>query len=104
MFADKSRGDELIVPFLFVPEGQTPPEDWLQAHPSAIRIPATMVLRRDGTVTSIEIARNEGDNIAASATLGSFAPVNSSGPLHAAPPKPMPALAPGTVDDLPWPF
>ena len=78
MTTDKSpasHGDELTVPFLFVPEGQSPPEDWLQAHPGAIRIPATVVLRRDGSIASIQIARNEGDTIAVPVTPVSFAPV-----------------------------
>ena len=79
MSADKSpaasHGDELIVPFLFVPEGQSPPEDWRQAHPGAIRIPATLVLRRDGSIAGIKLARNEGNTTAVPATPGSFAPV-----------------------------
>ena len=78
MRADKSspasHGDELIVPFLFVPEGQSPPEDWLQAHPGAIRIPATLVLRRDGSIAGIKLAQGEGDTIAVPATPVSFAP------------------------------
>lgn len=54
-----SHGDELIIPFLFVPEGQSPPEDRLQARPGPIRIPATVVLRRDGSIAGIKLARNE---------------------------------------------
>ncbi len=75
---DKSpapRGNDLAVPFLFVPKGKTPPEDWLWAHPGAIRIPATVTLRRDGTLAGIEIAQNEGDTIAAPSTARGFAPV-----------------------------
>ena len=69
------RGNDLAVPFLFVPACQTPPEDWLWAHPGAIRIPATVTLRRDGTLAGIEIAQNEGDNVAAPLTARGFAPV-----------------------------
>ena len=47
----------------------------LTNSPGAIRIPATLVLRRDGSIAGIQIARNEGDTIAVPATPVRFAPV-----------------------------
>ena len=56
----------------------------LTNSPGAIRIPATLVLRRDGSIAGIQIARNEGDTIAVPATPVSFAPA----PGYAAPETP----------------
>lgn len=67
--------NDLAVPFLFVPKGQTPPADWLWAHPGAIRIPATVTLRRNGALATITIVRNEGENVATPPTARGFAPV-----------------------------
>ncbi len=47
----------------------------LTNSPGAIRIPATLVLRRDGSIASIKIAQNEGDTIAVPVTPVSSAPV-----------------------------
>jgi hypothetical protein len=35
--------DELVVPFVFVPGGTAPPEEWLMAHPGWVRVSATLV-------------------------------------------------------------
>ena len=45
MARDSSSTDTVDVPFLFVPDGETPSADWLAAHPGAIRVPATFVSR-----------------------------------------------------------
>ena len=47
----------------------------LTNSPGAIRIPATLVLRRDGSIAGIKIAQNEGDTIAVPVTPVSSAPV-----------------------------
>ncbi len=88
MFIDKSsdttpsRANELVVPFLFVPEGQSAPEDWLQAHPGTIRVPATAVFRQDGSLTGVTLAQNEGDAVSAatlSALVNMFADPSRTG-------------------------
>ena len=76
------RTGELTVPFLFVPEGQSTSEDWLQAHPGAIRVPATAVFRQDGSLTGVTLAQNEGDAVSAatlSALVNMFADPSRTG-------------------------
>lgn len=40
--------DDLVVPFMFVPDGAAPDEDWLARYPNWVKFPATLVWRYVG--------------------------------------------------------
>jgi hypothetical protein len=46
--ASKSHGDDLHLPWVFVPHGAPAPTEWMAKHPGWIKIPATMVPRATG--------------------------------------------------------
>jgi hypothetical protein len=46
------KGDDVVVPFIFVPLGATPPADWLAEATDSFKIPATMQSRASGAGTN----------------------------------------------------